>query len=137
MKPLTRTAATDISDILSRPEDFVGQRVLITGEIADVCQKKGCWIDVVSDNKKIRVKVKNDVMVFPVTAKGKIGMVEGEVEKLELSEEQLIEKKTRGRGKGESSSILLRFLKELLSTGSKGAVLLSRMQCRGRLNLAS
>lgn len=79
MKPLTRTAATDISDILSRPEDFVGQRVLITGEIADVGQKKGCWIDVVNDNEKIRVKVKNDVMVFPVTAKGKIGMVEGEV----------------------------------------------------------
>ena len=100
MKPLTRTAATDSSDILSRPEDFVGQRVLITGEIADVCQKKGCWIDVVSDNEKIRVKVEDDVMVFSVTAKGEIGMVEGEVEKLELSEEELIEKKTRGRGKG-------------------------------------
>lgn len=92
----------------------------------------------VSDNEKIRVKVEDDVIVFSVTVEGEIGMVEGEVEKLELSEEELIEKKTHeAEEKGESSSILLRFLKELLSTGSKGAVLLPRMQGRGRLNLAS
>lgn len=88
---LTLTATTDISEILSRPEDFVGQRVLITGEIADVCQKKGCWIDLISGNEKIRVKVEDDVIVFPTTAKGKIAVVEGVLEKLELSEEELVE----------------------------------------------
>ena len=39
-------------------------------------------------DEKIRVKVEDGVIVFPVEAKGKEALVEGEVEKLELTEKQ-------------------------------------------------
>lgn len=87
---LTLSDTTAISRILANPDDFVGKRVLVNGEILDVCPSRGCWIDITGNNpdEKIRVKVEDGVIVFPVEAKGNEVLAEGEVEKLELSEEQ-------------------------------------------------
>jgi len=87
---LTLTKTTAISQILSNPDDFVGKRVLVNGEVLDVCPNRGCWMDIAGDKpgEKIRVKVDDGVIVFPVEAKGNSALVEGEVEKLELTEEQ-------------------------------------------------
>jgi len=89
---ITLTEQTDISAILANPEEFVGKRVLVSGEVVDVCEMKGCWIDIASDSAggKIKVKVEDDVIVFPQTAKGKTAMVEGEVEVLTMTREELI-----------------------------------------------
>src|SRR3972149_8399761 len=91
-KELTLKDETKISAILNNPVEFLGKRVLIKGKILDVCPRMGCWIDVAADTlfEKIQVKVKDGKIVFPVSAKGKIATVEGEVEKLELTREQLI-----------------------------------------------
>ena len=87
---LTLADTTAISRILANPDDFVGTKVLVNGKILDVCPSRGCWIDVAGSNpdEKIRVKVEDGVIVFPVEAKGNEILAEGEVEKLELSEEQ-------------------------------------------------
>jgi len=87
---LTLADTTAISRILANPDDFVGKKVLVNGEILDVCPNRGCWIDIAGSNphEKIRVKVEDGVIVFPVEAKGSEVLAEGEVEKLELSEEQ-------------------------------------------------
>ena len=81
---------TKVSSILSAPEDFLGKRVLIRGEISDVCAMAGCWLELASDRpkEKIKVKVNDGEIVFPVSAKGKIARVEGEVYKIVLSAEQ-------------------------------------------------
>jgi hypothetical protein len=81
---------TKVSAILSEPEHFLGKKVLIRGEISDVCAKAGCWLEVTSDRpgQKIKVKVNDGEIVFPMVAKGKNARVEGEVYKIELSEEQ-------------------------------------------------
>lgn len=78
---LTLKKSTKVSDILSNPEKFVGKKVLIKGTIVDVCKKRGCWMDISSDKEfeKIKVKVEDGVIVFPLTAKGKTASVEGEV----------------------------------------------------------
>jgi hypothetical protein len=41
----------------------------------------GCWIDLQGENEgdKIRVKVKDGEIVFPVEVKGKTALVEGEI----------------------------------------------------------
>lgn len=87
---LTLSDTTAISRILANPDDFVGKKVLVNGEILDVCPNRGCWIDIAGSNsdEKIRVKVDDGVIIFPVEAKGNEVLAEGEVEKLELSEEQ-------------------------------------------------
>ena len=79
-----------ISRILANAEDFVGRKVLVKGEILEVCPKKGCWIDLASDKAgdQIKVKVEDDVIVFPQSAKGKLALVEGKVEKIELTIDQ-------------------------------------------------
>lgn len=81
---------TRISKILMQPESYVGQRVLVRGEVLDVCPSKGCWIEIESDapDEKIQVKVEDDVIVFPQDLRGKTVLVEGIVEELRLSKEQ-------------------------------------------------
>ena len=87
-KELTVKEVTKISDILSDPDNFVGKRVLIEGEITDVCAAAGCWMELKSDKEgKLKVKVKDGEIVFPVEAKGHFAQVEGELYKMELDKE--------------------------------------------------
>jgi hypothetical protein len=87
---ITLTEKTDISSILENPEEFLGKKVLVEGEIVEVCQAAGCWMDIKSQdpNEKIRIKVKDGVIVFPVESIGSKAIVEGEVYKIELDEEE-------------------------------------------------
>lgn len=92
-EPLTLTEVTDVSTILDDPAGHLGKRVLIQGMVVEVCESKGCWMDIASDRdfEKIQVKVDDGVIVFPLTARGKQALVEGVVEQLELTYEQAVE----------------------------------------------
>lgn len=82
---ITLTEKTAISAILAAPEQFEGKRVLVSGAAVGVCETRGCWVDLKSDDdasKKIRVKVQDGEIVFPLTCKGNEVTVEGVVEKL-------------------------------------------------------
>ncbi|MBZ0199594.1 MAG: DUF4920 domain-containing protein, partial [Ignavibacteriaceae bacterium] len=85
---------TEISKILANPDDYVGEKVLVEGIIVDVCSKRGCWMEIASDKEfeKIKIKVEDGEIVFPIEAKGKTALVEGTIEKLELTKEQAIAK---------------------------------------------
>ena len=89
---ITLTEKTSISDILSDPESFLDQVVLIEGEVVDVCPKMGCWMELKSDSEEkiIKVKVKDGDIVFPMEAIGKMAVVEGKVYKIELTEEDAV-----------------------------------------------
>ena len=84
---LTLSEVTEVSSILADPSAWVGQRVLIRGEVKEVCAKKGCWMDIAHPEGLIQVKVADDVIVFPLSARGRTAVVEGTVEALELSAE--------------------------------------------------
>ncbi len=102
---ITLTEQTDIAAILGNPEEFVGKKVLISGGVIDVCAKKGCWMEIAGSNngQKIKIKVEDDVIVFPQTAKGKTALVEGEVEVLNMSKEEVIaNKKHHAEEQGET-----------------------------------
>ena len=91
-EPLTLTEVTAVSSILGDPVSFVGERVLIEGEVTEVCKMQGCWLEVVSGEADdlIRVKVDDGVIVFPLTSRGKKALVEGTVEELQLTYEQAV-----------------------------------------------
>lgn len=80
-KDLTVTDKTEVTAIIEKPADFEGKKVLVEGTIVDVCEMRGCWIDIAAAEgyEKIRVKVEDGVIVFPMEAKGKTALVEGEV----------------------------------------------------------
>ena len=89
---LTLSISTDVSDILDNPESFLGKTVLIEGLAVNVCEHRGCWIDLAGDEpyQKIRIKVEEGVIVFPMTAKGESVRAEGQVYKIEMTQEEAI-----------------------------------------------
>jgi len=91
-KGITLTEQTLLSTIMDAPEKYDGKQVLLSGTIVEVCPKRGCWVDLSGDKEfeKIQVKVKDGEIVFPLSAKGNEALVEGVVEKLELTKDQAI-----------------------------------------------
>ncbi len=91
-KPLTLKDTTKISDILAAPDTYNGKLVKVQGPIVGVCEMKGCWIAIGSDQEfqSIRFKVDDGVIVFPMDAKGLTATVEGLVTVAVLSEAEQI-----------------------------------------------
>ena len=87
--PIGVKEITKISQILENPTDFLCKKVLVEGTILNVCPNMGCWLELSSDveNEKIRVKVTDGEIVFPIEAKGKTALVEGEVYSLDVETE--------------------------------------------------
>jgi hypothetical protein len=97
---ITLTEKTKISDILADPESYLDKTVLVEGEVFDVCPTMGCWMELKSDlptgqagveGEKIKVKVKDGEIVFPMEAIGSTALVEGKVYKIELTQEKAVE----------------------------------------------
>ena len=95
---ITLTERTKISDILADPDSYLDKVVLVEGEVLDVCPKMGCWMELKSDSpieesdvaEKIKVKVKDGEIVFPMEAIGQNALVEGKVYKIELTQEEAV-----------------------------------------------
>ncbi|MGE5682314.1 MAG: DUF4920 domain-containing protein [Bacillota bacterium] len=92
-KDLTLKNKTKVSEILKNPKSFVGKKVQVEGMIVDVCSNRGCWMEIAGDKpfQKIKVKVKDGEIVFPMEAKGKTAKVEGEIYEINLTKEQAAE----------------------------------------------
>lgn len=89
---VTLADETKISAILDNPATYVGQTVKVSGLVIDVCSTRGCWIYLAGDREfeKIRIKVTDGEIVFPMEARGKKAVVEGIVESLELTREEVV-----------------------------------------------
>lgn len=86
---------TPVSELLDNGDAYIGQRIQVHGMIVDVCESRGCWVYVAGDRpfEKIRVKVKDGEIVFPLEARGQQAKVEGTLEKFDLSREEVIARK--------------------------------------------
>ena len=82
--------ATSIGEILADPGAYLGKTVLIEGGVLDVCPKKGCWIEIGEAEDHIQLIVDDDVIVFPVDAKGRFAAAQGKVEAIELTREKYL-----------------------------------------------
>ena len=83
---------TKISDILDNPDAYLGKQVRVAGMIIEVCAKRGCWVYIASDRpyEKIQIKVTDGEIVFPMSASGHQATVEGIVEELNMSKDDLL-----------------------------------------------
>jgi hypothetical protein len=80
-KELTLEETTKVSQILEKPAEYEGKVVLIEGTVVNVCEKRGCWMEISGDKEfeTIKVKVNDGEIIFPMEAKGKTALVQGEV----------------------------------------------------------
>lgn len=51
--------------------------VYVTGQVKEVCQKKGCWFVLTDGDREIRVKFKDYAFFVPMNANGHMAVVEG------------------------------------------------------------
>lgn len=93
-KGVSDGAVVQISELMAKPDQYVGKTVKVQGVILEVCPMAGCWIEVAGDgpNLALRVKVEDGVIVFPTSDKGKKVVAEGVFTKIELSKERAIER---------------------------------------------
>ena len=91
-KGVSLTEKTPVSAILENPDSFLGKTVRIEGMVIEVCAKRGCWLYIAGDKQgeKIQVKVTDGEIVFPMSASGRMAVVEGVVEELKLSRDDMI-----------------------------------------------
>jgi len=90
-KGVTVAEVTAIHEILADPDAFLGKTVRIEGGVLDVCPMKGCWVEVGGEDQSIRVKVDDDVIVFPADSKGKIIAAQGRVEAVEMTRKEYVD----------------------------------------------
>ena len=93
-----------ISTLLANAEKYADKEVTISGTIVGVCSHRGCWVDIASDAKfeKLRIKVRDGDMVFPLLAKGRQALATGTLQAIELSLEQTKQyKATLAKRRGE------------------------------------
>ena len=87
---ITLAESTPLSELLSDPDTYAGQRVRLEGKVVDVCEKRGCWFEMAGDQEfqAVRFKVVDGVMTFPMSMKGKYAVMEGTAELIEMSLEE-------------------------------------------------
>lgn len=97
---------TQLSAILAEPERFRDQVVRTEGQIAQVCQRMGCWMELREGptGPAVRVPMAGHGFFLPRDAAGRRAMMEGRVELRELSPD--VRAHLEGEGATATSSAL-------------------------------
>jgi hypothetical protein len=79
-----------VDELIQNKDDYINNIVKIEGVIEEVCPMRGCWLQVNGevDNNKIRFKVKDGDIVFPLSSKGRKVVAEGQFSVLTLNKKQ-------------------------------------------------
>ena len=80
-----------VDKLIHNKNDYMSSIVKVEGIIEEVCPMRGCWLQVSGEddkNKKIRIKVKDGDIVFPLSSKGRKVVAEGQFSVLTLNEKQ-------------------------------------------------
>ena len=80
----------NIIDLISNKSIYLNKKVKVKGLIKEVCPMRGCWLEIVDENEinKLRIKVTDGEIVFPLSAKGRNIEAEGQFSILTLNKKQ-------------------------------------------------
>jgi len=75
---ITTDAAIAATEVINQLKGKDSAQLKLTGVIEDVCQKKGCWMNIaIGNNQSMRVKFKDYAFFMPKDAAGKTVFIEG------------------------------------------------------------
>ena len=79
-----------VEEVLANPQAYANKPIRVEGMVTDVCPKRGCWFEIAGTKpgQKLRFKVQDGDMVFPMEAKGKFAVAEGVLAVKELTMEE-------------------------------------------------
>ena len=83
---------TEISHLVSNAVKYADKTVTVEGTVVDVCAKRGCWMKLAPKKgfETVRIKVRDGVMVFPMSARGKRAIARGILKVSKLSKERTV-----------------------------------------------
>jgi hypothetical protein len=89
----TDLPSADVADVLAQPAAYSGREVQLRGTIAEVCEKKGCWLRIADPSGgeetvfvKFTCPIEADARLIPADAAGREVIVAGEVVVEEMDE---------------------------------------------------
>jgi hypothetical protein len=87
---VTLTSSTPISTLLTDPVACDGKEVRVEGTVTEVCEMRGCWMNIAGDQPSttMRFKVTDGEITLPVAAKGRYAVAQGTCRKVDLSPEE-------------------------------------------------
>ena len=103
------SARINISTLLATPSDYLDKDVTVQGTIVGVCSHRGCWMELASDARfeKLRIKVRDGDMVFPLHVKGRQALATGKLTAIDLNlEETKHYKATLAKRRGEAFDLV-------------------------------
>ncbi len=80
--------ARRLADVMDESERWVGEPVVVTARIGQVCQKKGCFFIAQDRDVVVRESFKDYGFFIPTDAGGKHVTFSGVIERVEVSKEQ-------------------------------------------------
>jgi hypothetical protein len=91
--------AISIADLKAQMGDKTEMKVKLMAKVEDVCQKKGCWMNLVDENgNKIRVTFKDYGFFMPLDAAGRLAIAEG-IAKVEVTSIEDLKEYAKDAGK--------------------------------------
>ncbi len=84
-----KTPAINLEDIAAAPDSFAGKTILVEGQVATVCKKKGCWLGIKGQKGALaRVKFKDYAFFAPTDCEGQQATLEGTVTVTKLDDKE-------------------------------------------------
>ena len=80
--PVTAKKAVDIAKLSKDPARFAGRRVRLEGTVKEVCQGKGCWVEVEAGGASFLARSLDESVLLPKDCKGRRVVVQGIVKAL-------------------------------------------------------
>ncbi len=75
---ITQDAAISADQLIAKMNGKDSIEIKLTGTIEDVCQKKGCWMNLsIGNNQSMKVRFKDYAFFMPKDAAGKTVFIEG------------------------------------------------------------
>ena len=86
----SKSPVVALADVIKAPEKYKDKKIILEGTVKNVCQKKGCWMEVVAapDQPGVRVTFKDYGFFVPKDAAGYKVRAEGKVKISTLSKEE-------------------------------------------------
>jgi hypothetical protein len=87
--PVTVRKATDLAKVSKAPQKFEGKTLKLEGVVADVCQGRGCWIEITTaKGATFLAKSLDETVLVPKDCKGRKVTVQGVITALPAKEDE-------------------------------------------------
>jgi hypothetical protein len=75
--PIKVKKATELAQLAKDPARFAGRRIRIEGKVKDVCQGRGCWVEVEAGGASFLARSLDETVLLPKDCKGRLIVVQG------------------------------------------------------------